>query len=249
MTFDGGLTWAPRDLDHARQLNRRRGAPFRLAMKSPAVSAARAAGRTVRRARARSTPPCRTRPPSGRGSRPWTASRPRSVISAQPAAAVLRDSGLRITMPCASSRSIVFVTLVGCTMSRSPITRSGSAPSRLNDSSTSASYLANVSPCGRRIASSSPSRICWARMIEVTAAIADDGPNLRSQIRAARSIGIEGQFKRFPHTGHPTHQQHGQGPGVRPGRGIGDRIGLSSGGYHVMDTSSQIASFRLIAPR
>jgi hypothetical protein len=47
-------------------------------------------------------------------------------------------------MPCASSRSIVLVTLVGCTMSRSPITRSGSAPARLNDSSTRASYRANV---------------------------------------------------------------------------------------------------------
>jgi hypothetical protein len=49
-------------------------------------------------------------------------------------------------MPCASNRSIVFVTLVGCTMSRSPITRSGRAPARLNDSKTSASYRANVSP-------------------------------------------------------------------------------------------------------
>jgi hypothetical protein len=100
-------------------------------------------------------------------------------------------------MPCASSRSIVFVTLVGCTMSRSPMTRSGSAPARLNDSSTSASYLANVSPYGRRIVSSSPSRICWARMIEVTAAIAEDGPNLCSQIRAARSMGSKGNSSAF----------------------------------------------------
>jgi len=30
-------------------------------------------------------------------------------------------------------------------------------------------------------------------MIEMTAAIADDGPNLRSQIRAARSIGSKGR--------------------------------------------------------
>jgi len=125
-----------------------------------------------------------------------TASRPRSVISAsrpRPSSGF----GRRITMPCASSRSIVFVTLVGCTMSRSPMTRSGSEPARLNDSSTSASYLANVSPYGRRIASSSPSRICWARMIEATAAIAEDGPNLCSQIRAARSMGSKGNSSAF----------------------------------------------------
>jgi hypothetical protein len=47
--------------------------------------------------------------------------------------------GLRITMPGASSRSIVLVTEVGWTISRSPITRNGSLPSRLNDSSTRAS--------------------------------------------------------------------------------------------------------------
>ena len=80
-------------------------------------------------------------------------------------------------MPCFSSLRIVFVTLVGWTISRWPITRNGSAPCRRNVSSTSASYLANVRPCGRRSRSSSASRICCARMIEVTAAMADDGPN------------------------------------------------------------------------
>src|SRR5436305_2072046 len=34
-------------------------------------------------------------------------------------------------MPCSSSRSMVLVTLVGWTISRSPITRSGSEPRRL----------------------------------------------------------------------------------------------------------------------
>ena len=88
-----------------------------------------------------------------------TASLPRSVISAsrpRPSSGF----GRRTTMPCASSRSMVLVTDVGCTMSRSPMTLSGSAPARLNDSRTSASYLAKVSPYGRRIASSSASRIC-----------------------------------------------------------------------------------------
>ena len=74
-----------------------------------------------------------------------TASRPPSVISAsRPRPST--GFGSRTTIPCASSRSIVLVTLVGCTMSRSPITRSGSAPARLNDSSTRASYRANVRP-------------------------------------------------------------------------------------------------------
>ncbi len=39
----------------------------------------------------------------------------------------------------------MFVTLVGCTMRRSPITRNGRAPRRLKVSSTRASYRAKVS--------------------------------------------------------------------------------------------------------
>ena len=67
-----------------------------------------------------------------------TTSRPVAVISAS----VPRPSsglGLRTTWPCFSSRSMVLVTLVGCTISRSPISRIGSAPSRLKLSSTRAS--------------------------------------------------------------------------------------------------------------
>ena len=40
----------------------------------------------------------------------------------------------------------MLVTLVGCTISRSPIFDSGSRPARLNVSSTSASYRAKVRP-------------------------------------------------------------------------------------------------------
>src|SRR5580658_5298312 len=69
---------------------------------------------------------------------------------------------------------------------------SGRAPRRLNVSSTSASYRAKVSLYGRSSASSSPRRICWARMIEVTAAMAGEGPNLTSQMLAARSMGSNG---------------------------------------------------------
>jgi photosystem II stability/assembly factor-like uncharacterized protein len=69
--------------------------------------------------------------------RPAT-SRPAGVISAsvpRPSAGL----GLRTTKPCASSRLMMLVTLVGCTISRCPTSRSGSAPSLLNWSSTSAS--------------------------------------------------------------------------------------------------------------
>src|SRR6516162_6127601 len=125
-----------------------------------------------------------------------TTSRPLGVISAS-VPLPSRGLGRRRTRPSRSSRSTVLVTLVGCTMSRSPITRSGSAPVRLNASSTSASYLAKVSPYGRSRPSSPVRSICWARMIEVTAAIASAGPNLSAQIPAARSIGSKGRSSGF----------------------------------------------------
>ena len=100
---------------------------------------------------------------------------------------------MRVTSPCCSSRSIVLVTLVGCTMSRSPMIRIGSSPSRLKLSRTSASYRAKVSPCGRNSASSWPSRICCTRMIAVTAAIGAESPNLVSQVSAALAIGSKGR--------------------------------------------------------
>ena len=104
-----------------------------------------------------------------------------------------RGFGRRTTRPRRSSRSMVLVALVGCTISRWPITRIGSAPRRLKVSSTSASYRANVSPCRRRTLSSSASKICCARMIEVTAAIASAGPNRCSHVCAARAIGSNGR--------------------------------------------------------
>jgi hypothetical protein len=93
---------------------------------------------------------------------------------------------------------MMLVTLVGWTMSRSPITPRGSAPRRLKVSRTRASYRAKVRSCGLSSASSWPSRICWARMIEVTAAMADDVPNRVSQILAARSIGSNGSSSGLP---------------------------------------------------
>src|SRR5215472_1518233 len=125
-----------------------------------------------------------------------TTSRPPGVISAS-VPRPSRGLGRRRTRPSRSSRSTVLVTLVGCTMSRSPITRSGSAPVRLNASSTSASYLAKVSRYGRSSPSSPVRSICCARMIEVTAAIASAGPNLSAQIPAARSIGSNGRSSGF----------------------------------------------------
>ncbi len=89
------------------------------------------------------------------------------------------------------------MTDVACTCKRSPIFDSGSAPARLNDSSTRASYRLNVIPKGRNTASSWPSRICCARMIEVTARIAaktsasSSGQDV-SHSSPARPIGSNG---------------------------------------------------------
>ena len=83
-----------------------------------------------------------------------------------------RGLGSRRTMPEASSRSIRFVTLVACTCSRSPILDSGSAPVEEKVSSTSASYRAKVRLKGRSEASRPAIRICWPRIIQVTARIA-----------------------------------------------------------------------------
>src|SRR4029077_5273614 len=67
-----------------------------------------------------------------------TTSRPASVISAR-RPRPSEGFGLRITSCWRSRRSMVLVTLVGCTISRAPITPSGSAPRRLKVSRTSAS--------------------------------------------------------------------------------------------------------------
>ena len=173
--------------------NRRRSAlpdppppPIARAHPQPAQHAEHLLELTPRRSR-----PGRSPRPSGR---PWpgrtTSGPPRPSRPASPG----RRPGWACasTRPWASSRLTMLVTLVGWTISRSPISRNGSAPSRLNRSRTSASYRANVSRCGRSSASSSASRICWARMIGVTAAIARESPS-RSHISAARAIGSNGR--------------------------------------------------------
>jgi hypothetical protein len=103
----------------------------------------------------------------------------------------------RSTSPAATSRVIALVTLVGCTISRLPMTLSGSAPVRLKCSSTSTSYRANVSPCGRSTSSYRPSRICWTRITEVATRMADAGPQVSAQISPARSIGSNGRSSGF----------------------------------------------------
>ena len=120
--------------------------------------------------------------------------RPYQLTFARYEALVLLTFSRRGALPLRviGERLMVHPTSVTNIISRSPITPSGSAPRRLKVRSTSASYRAKVSPYGRSSASSSPSRSCWARMIEVTAAIDGEGPNLRSQICAARSMGSNG---------------------------------------------------------
>ncbi|GIH90095.1 hypothetical protein Psi01_07250 [Planobispora siamensis] len=86
------------------------------------------------------------------------------------------------------------MTLVGCTISRSPILESGNAPVLLKVSKTSASYLAKVKSCGFSSVSSCDNRIWCALMIEVTAAMADDGPKRARHVSAARSMGSNGKF-------------------------------------------------------
>ncbi|CAM5460510.1 hypothetical protein SVIOM74S_03869 [Streptomyces violarus] len=81
-----------------------------------------------------------------------------------------------LTRPDFTSRSTVLVTEVGCTISRSPILDIGSSPALEKVSSTSASYRAKVRPYGLTTASTSASRICWARMIEVIAPMEGTGP-------------------------------------------------------------------------
>jgi hypothetical protein len=61
-------------------------------------------------------------------------------------------------------------------MRRSPIFDSGRAPVLLKVNNTRASYLAKVKSYGLRSESSCDSRIWCALMIEVTAAMAEDGP-------------------------------------------------------------------------
>ncbi len=76
-------------------------------------------------------------------------------------------------------------------------------------------------------------------MIEVTAAIADDGPNLRSQIRAARSMGSKGKSSalRTPDTLRTSSTRREQGAaraGILPGRrGCARHYAAKMGGHIV----------------
>nr|WP_239156846.1 hypothetical protein [Actinocatenispora thailandica] len=112
-------------------------------MKSPAASRTR---RSAANTASRSDAASASRPnPAAISSSVASAAtrRPGPVIAAstpRPSVGLRR----RVTRPCPTSRSTMFVALVGCTINRSPITRIGSSPSRLKDSSTSASYRAKV---------------------------------------------------------------------------------------------------------
>src|SRR3954471_8953873 len=87
---------------------------------------------------------------------------------------------------------MALVTLVGGTMSRLPMTFSGSCPVRLKVSRTSTSYRAKVSACGLSTSSKRASRICCTRKTDVAARIAAAGPNRCSHVSPARSIGSNG---------------------------------------------------------
>src|SRR4051794_8667979 len=87
---------------------------------------------------------------------------------------------------------MALVTLVGWTMSRLPMTFSGSCPVRLKVSRTSTSYRAKVSSCGLSTSSKRASRICCTRNTEVAARIDAAGPKRRSHVSPARSIGSNG---------------------------------------------------------
>ena len=97
------------------------------------------------------------------------------------------------------------------------MTRIGSAPRRLNVSSTRASYRAKVRPCARSTPSSSASRICCARMMDVTAAMASDRPKRCSQVWAARAIGSKGSPSGFGTGTRYPRAAAARGPGRPPG--------------------------------
>ena len=126
-------------------------------------------------------------------------------VSTSIAARPSTGCGSRTTNPSRTSRSTVFVTLVGCTCSRAMALAIGIRPWRVKPSRRSISYRANDSAKGFRAASMRAMSSCCARMIDVTTdmpAAASVQP-CADHWRFASAIGIDGQRSGLRHRRPP----------------------------------------------